>query len=237
MRQRPLWPGSDPYSISDWRPLADDLGRFLVERGASRILGAGHSFGAISTLRLALRQPECFSALLLVDPVLFPPRRIYLWKLVHGLGLGYRVHPLVKGALRRRNRFESRAAMFANYRRKPVFSRLSDEALQAYVDALGCEAPDGSVTLCYPAEWEARIYVTNMLADMEIWRGLPLLRVPLLIVYGRESDTFWESAAQRVKRLLPSARLSPIEAAGHLVALEKPNEVYEAMINFSESTN
>lgn len=173
MRQRPLWPGSNPQSISDWRPLADDLKCFLDQEGLHGIIGAGHSFGAIHTLRLALEQPARFSALVLIDPVLFSPARIRMWKLIHALKLDERIHPLVKSARRRRDSFESRAAMFANYRKKPVFQRMSNQALQAYVEALGCEEPDGHVQLCYPAEWEAQVYLTNMLADLELWRELP----------------------------------------------------------------
>lgn len=225
MRQRPLWPGSDPCSISDWRPLAADLKRFLDEQGLHGIIGAGHSFGAIHTLRLALEQPERFSALLLIDPVLFPPMRIRLWKLIHFLRLDERLHPLVRGARRRRNVFESRAAMFANYRAKAVFERMNDAALQAYVNALGCEQPDGPVRLCYPAEWEARIYLTNMLADLELWRDLPGLKPPVLFIYGQCSDTFLPEAARRVRQLLPTARLACIPDAGHLVPLERPGDV------------
>jgi pimeloyl-ACP methyl ester carboxylesterase len=235
MRQRPLWPGSDPNSISDWKPLAADLKRFLDEQGLHGLIGAGHSFGAIHTLRLALEQPSRFSALILIDPVLFPPGRIRLWKLIHLLRLDERIHPLVKSARRRRNTFESHGAMFANYRTKVVFQRMSDAALQAYVDALGCEEPDGRVTLCYSAEWEARVYLTNMLADLELWRGLPGLNLPVLIIYGETSDTFWGATARRVHTLLPSAQIECIPGAGHLVPLEKPDAVYSRMMEFFRS--
>lgn len=237
MRQRPLWPGSNPDDLSDWRLLADDLAAFLDQHGWAGILGAGHSFGAISTLRLALRRPQAFSALLLIDPVLFLPRRIILWKLIYRIGLSYRLHPLVKAAMRRRSTFESSAAMFANYRSKKVFSRLSDAALHAYVDSLACATPQGAVELCYPSAWEARVYVTGLLADLELWRDLPELKPPLLIVYGADSDTFQQGAAQRIQRRLPSAHLVPIPTAGHLVPLEKPQAVFESIIRFIETTD
>ena len=228
MRMRPLWPGARPQALADWRPLADDLARFLDQRGVSSVVGWGHSMGATTTLRLALRQPERFRALVLIDPVFFPPRMIVFWELIYRLGLGYRFHPLVKGALKRRSSFESRAAMFANYRKKAVFRRLSDTALQNYVEALGCPGADGSVELCYPAEWDARIYVTGVRADLELWRTLPGLKVPLLIIRGAETDTFWESTGRLVQRRLPSTRVYSIPDSSHLVALERPLDVLEA---------
>jgi pimeloyl-ACP methyl ester carboxylesterase len=236
MDMRPLWPGADPLSIQDWRPLAEDLSRFLDERGLYYgVVGVGHSVGAVTTLRLALRQPERFSALVLIDPVLFPPRRILTWDLIYRLGLGYRVHPMIKSAMRRRNEFESREAMFANYRKKAVFRRMDDSALHAYCDSLACPVPDGSLQLCYSPAWEARIYVTGLRADMELWRGLPTLKPPLLVIRGAETDTFWEETAARLQRRLPTARVETIPGASHLVPLEQPQPVYASITRFIQS--
>lgn len=232
MRQRPLWGQSDPNSLKDWRLFTADLGCFLDQHHLSGIVGIGHSFGAIATLRLALQQPNRFSTLILIDPVLFPPRMIFLWNLIYKSGLAGRFHPLVRGAMRRRKIFESKAAMFSNYRSKTVFSRMSDAALQAYVASLACEQPGGSISLGYPAEWEARIYVTSMVADMEIWQNLSTLKPPVLFVRGAETDTFWESTSQKVKQRLPTAQVISIENAGHLVPLEKPEAVFQAIIDF-----
>ena len=229
MRMRPLWPGAQPEAIVNWRPLADDLERFLDQRGLQQVIGWGHSMGALTTLRLALRQPQRFSSLVLIDPVFFPPRAIIFWDLLYRLGLGYRVHPLVKGALKRREDFESREAMYANYRKKSIFQRLNDQALADYTNAMGCSSPDGSVRLCYPARWEARIYVTALRADMEIWRNLPQLKIPLLIVRGAETDTFLESTGRLVQRRLPAARVHTVPDSTHLVALEKPLEILAAV--------
>ena len=225
MQMRPLWPGAEPCSISSWRPLADDLALFLDQQNLTRLVGWGHSMGATTTLRLALRQPERFQSLVLIDPVFFQPYMTFIWDLIYRLGLAYRVHPLVKGALKRRDHFESHAAMYANYRQKAVFKRMSDTALLDYVEALGCPRPDGTIELCYPASWEARIYVTGLRADLELWRELPKLNVPLLIFRGAETDTFRESTARRVQHCLPSAQIHTIPEATHLVALEKPEEI------------
>ena len=122
--------------------------------------------------------------------------------------------------------------MFDNYRTKKVFSRLDDNSLNAYVDALACPDSDGQVRLCYPAEWEARIYVTGVRADMEIWRGLSKLRAPILFIRGSESDTFLESTARKLKKQLPTAQFVTIPDSTHLVALEKPDQVFTEIIEF-----
>ena len=232
MRMRPLWPSADPAAFSDWKVLADDLEQFLDQQGLERIIGIGHSMGATTTLRLALRQPERFQSLVLIDPVIFPPYMSLAWDLVFRLGLAYRFHPLVKGALRRRTCFENRSAMFSNYRHKEVFSRMNDESLQAYVDSLACPDSQGQIQLCYPATWEARIYVTAIRADLEIWRQLPVLVPPVLFLRGSETDTFLANTARLVEKRLKTARITTIPDSTHLVALEHPDPVYQSIIQF-----
>lgn len=225
MHQRPLWPDAQPDSINDWHPLSDDLFRFLDERDAGPLIGVGHSLGGIVTLRAALRQPERFRALVLIDPVLFPPAMIAAMHLVRAFGLSYRLHPLVQGALRRRRVFESRTGLAKGYRRKSIFRYLSDASLEAYVEGLTRPRPDGQYELVYSPEWEARIYVTGVWRDMDLWRGLPKLQVPMLILRGAETDTFWESTARLVKQKVPSAQVITLPQATHLVPLERPLEV------------
>ena len=235
MRMRPLWPGESPESFSDWRILSQDLVQFLKEQGLNGCIGVGHSLGAIASLRLALDQPNQFKALVLLDPVLFPPAMIYFWRTMTLLGLSNQLHPLAKKSLKRRSHFESRAEMYANYRKKTIFSRMSDEALSAYVDALACPNADGTLDLCYSSAWESRIYLTGILPDMELWNRLGSLKPPALILRGAETDTFWKKAALLAQRRLPSIQVHTVEDAGHLVPLERPEEVARLTLDFLNS--
>jgi len=232
MRMRPMWPGSHPQDISDWRILSQDLAYFLEENALSGCIGVGHSLGAIATLRLALDQPHTFQALVLLDPVLFPPAMIYFWKTMTLLGLISQIHPLAKKSLKRRTRFENREAMYANYRKKSIFSRMSDDALSAYVDALACPNDDGTLDLCYSSAWESRIYLTGILPDMELWNRLGDLKPPTLIVRGAETDTFWKQAGRLAQRRQPSIQVITVENTGHLVPLERPEEVARLTMDF-----
>jgi pimeloyl-ACP methyl ester carboxylesterase len=135
MVSRPLWPGSSPAGLRSWQPLADDLQAYLEARGARGWVGVGHSLGAVITAEVALRRPELFSAVVLLDPVMLAPLWLAIWNLMRRLGQAHRAHPYISGALKRRRRFDSLAAMVARYRRTPVFSRISDEGLKDFVQA------------------------------------------------------------------------------------------------------
>jgi pimeloyl-ACP methyl ester carboxylesterase len=232
MLLRPLWPEAKPEELDDWRPLSEDLLRFLDKGAPGGVIGVGHSIGALVTLRTALRHPGRFRALVLIDPVLFPPYFIVAWNVMRALGLGYRLHPLIRGALRRRRTFDDLEAVFAGYRRREVFRYMDDEALRTYISGI-TRAVDGSGhELVYSPEWEARIYYTGIWRDMDLWRDLPNLEPPVLIIRGGETDTFLARTAARVRRLRPQTKVVTIEKATHLVPLERPQETFDTMDSF-----
>jgi len=232
MRQRPLWAGAEPKEVDDWHPLTDDLFRFMDERKLDGIPAVGHSLGGIALLRAAIREPERFSQIILLDPVLFPPVFIGAMKIARTLNILDKIHPLIALAKQRRRVFKNREMILHGYRKKKVFRYFSDESLESYVNGITCQQDDGSYKLCYSAEWEVRIYQTGVWRDMEIWRELPKLKVPLLIIRGAETDTFLKSTEKKVNKKLPTAKISSIPKSTHLVPLEEPKMVSAEMVKF-----
>lgn len=236
MAQRPLWEGSQPEDIRDWRPLTEDLFRYLDAHASGPLACVGHSMGGIVLLRAALREPERFSSIVLLDPVLFPPYFIRFWRVIFSLGLGYRLHPLIKSAKYRRRQFDDLERLVNGYRRKSVFQYFNEETLRAYVEGIACKKDSGGYQLCYSPEWETRVYVTGVWRDMDLWRGLPKLNQPTLLIRGAETNTFWEQTGELVKKKQPNIRLVTLEKATHLVPLERPNEVYDLIRTFIKDT-
>jgi pimeloyl-ACP methyl ester carboxylesterase len=235
MAQRPLWPGSQPDEFADWLPLTDDLLHFLEAQPAGPVACVGHSMGAVALLRAALRAPDRFRAIVLIDPVLFPPRVIRAWQVVRLLGLSNRLHPLITATRERRSQFDDLDRLFAGYRRKPVFKYMDDESLRAYVEGIACPNGNG-YQLCYSTDWEMRIYETGMWRDMDIWRGLPDLQPPTLILRGAETDTFWAETGRKVQRRKLSIRVEAVEKSTHLLPLERPRVVSEIILSYLKET-
>jgi len=230
MLLRPLWDDAEPKEIQSWHPFSDDILRFLSDRGSGPVIGVGHSIGAVVTLRAALRDPGKFSALVLIDPVLFVPPTMVMWNLTRAIGLGDRTHPLIAGAKNRRRTFDDLETVFRGYRKRKVFRYVNDESLQAYIKGITKPKDDG-YELVYSPEWEVQIYRTAM-QDMDIWRGLAKLEVPTLIIRGKETDTFLESAAKLVKRKQAKVKIEALPRSTHLLPLERPQEVFDIMHSF-----
>jgi pimeloyl-ACP methyl ester carboxylesterase len=228
---RPLWPGSVPESTPSWRPMAEDLAHGLQNLGLGGILGVGHSLGGVLTLWAAIDHPQLFRGVVLIEPVILPSTWLWGSRLLRTLGLRRR-QPLVQGALRRRRTWPSRQACFTYLRSKPFFSNWSDGALWDYVDSGTRAAFGNQVELVYPPEWEAHIFATP---PLRVWRDVPRLRHPCLIVRGEQSKVFQTSARARMARLLPQARLVTITDGGHLVPMERPEETAAAILAFANS--
>ena len=112
---------------------------------------------------------------------------------------------------------------------------MDDDALRAYIEGIMRPKENGACQLAYSPEWESRVYYASIWHDMDLWRALPGLKVPMLILRGARSDTFWAKTADRVRRANPKVRIEAVEAAGHLVPLERPQEVAELILSFVQT--
>jgi pimeloyl-ACP methyl ester carboxylesterase len=235
MLQRPLWEGSRPDDIKDWIPFTGDLLRFLEENPSlTPIRVVGHSMGGIATLRAALRQPGRFRSIVLLDPVLLPPYFIIIWNIALGLNFAHRLHPHIATTLKRRREFDDLERVFKSYRRRPTFKYMDDDSLRAYIDGITYPMKNGRYRLRQSPEWESRIYYASIWHDLDIWRELPKLKVPTLIVRGTQTDTFWERTGKLVQRKQPKVRVEALEYSTHLLPLERPGEVADLIQSFFE---
>ncbi len=154
-----------------WRAFAEDLvglGRSLGLEGA---IGVGHSVGGYATALAAAIAPDLFSALLLIDPVIMA-RELY--------GRAPSGEPFV---VRRRNEWDSPAAMLERFRHRPPFSRWRPEVLADYCRHALRPAPDGAgyVLACPPAI-EGAVYAAALEAD--IFGELASIQAPVLVLRG-----------------------------------------------------
>lgn len=217
---RPIYTDFDPDLKMDWAIFADDLAGSLRSAGLEDLVGVGHSLGAISTLRAALKHPGLFKAVVLIEPVLMDPAIIRLIREAAAQG-GPEIIPFANVALRRRNSWQSRQDAFNHYRPKKVFSRFQDESLWDYVNAGTKETSDGTMELAFPPLWEAHIYTAPPEDLWEIARRVPL---PALALKGEHTDTISDDGWQRWQKMRPGMEFVEIRDAGHLLPMEKPGE-------------
>lgn len=231
MEARPLWTNSDWRNFHSWETAANDLIQFLDERKLKRIIGAGHSFGAIATVIAANKRPDLFSKLVLVEPVILP-KWIYLFSAVAPYWLQRKINPVAKKASKRTEIWESRDATFKQFREKKVFAKMSDEALRDYVNAGTEITADGQAKLRYSKEWETRVYLTVK----NPWNELPKLDIPFIIYRGETSDTITKEVWRSVQQLETLGTFVEMKDCGHLIPSEKPQELAKNISRFLASS-
>ena len=84
--------------------------------------------------------------------------------------------------------------------------------------------------------WDRRRFITtvrSVLVDRDpVLDELPELKVPALILSGREDRTLPSFHSQRMAQKLPDARHVEVSGAAHLVPLEAPHEANELILDF-----
>lgn len=204
---------SPDYPVDhNWKGLVDELLASLPASGAP-VLGVGHSLGGLLMAMAALKRPERFYGVIMLDPPLLLGPDALAMKAAKRLGFIDRITPAGK-TLKRRRVWSSREAMASSLRRRGLFRGFTVDALNDYVQAGSRVLDDGRVALAFQPEIE-----------VEIFRHLPdnitplprKLGVPAVVVAGEASDLLTASRVRRLKRRglrvlgVPGSHMFPME--------------------------
>ena len=202
--------GSPPLPF-DWWDLGRDLVTAAAEAGAPHPIGVGHSSGAAALIMAEILDPGRFSALVLIEPIVFPPpyRR-------------YEDLPLAVAAERRRPSFPSRLAIVEAFRGRGIFARWVDEAVEAYVDGGFRESGGEWFLKCRP-KVEAEWYRTATAHG--VWDRLGEVACPAVVVGGADSSSHPASLLQQQADLLGDGRVEIVPGSTHFVPMEDPGAV------------
>ena len=230
MNAQPLWPNSDHSTFHTWQQGADDLIDFLDQRKLSGIVGMGHSFGAICTIMAANKRPDLFTRLVLIEPVVLP-KWFYLMNSSLPRYLIKQINPVIKKTLVRREHWPARESAFHQLRRSKLFAGTSDRSLWDYVNSVTSNHASGGVFLTYSKEWEAQIFFTVT----DPWKEIARLQIPFLVLRGESSDTIFPEVWKKLKSTNPNGLYCEFENAGHLLPIERPDDVAANIRSFLTS--
>ena len=222
---------ADPRRLKDWNIFAEDLARFF-EHLREPVIAIGHSRGAVASLLVAIRRPELVRALVLIDPTILPYSWMWWWFLAKKTGLA-KLIPIAAKAARRKNEWPNREAMLAAYRGKGPFQAWKDGFLEAYIADGTRETGQGTIKLCCDPAWESRCFAV---CPHDVWRYIPRIQHPTLVIYGAKSDTFLAPAEKRFKAKLPTATFQCLEQTSHFVPMEQPEQSAKAILSFLSGT-
>jgi pimeloyl-ACP methyl ester carboxylesterase len=208
--------GTDPrYPPSEgWPHLVEQL-IAVLEAGNEPVFGVGHSLGGYLHYLAAVRRPEIYRAIVLLDAPIIGRFRGSVLRATKHLGIVDRVTPA--GASRdRRSTWPTREEARAHFRSRRLFENFTDEALDDYVRH-GLVEEDGRLRLRIDPAIEYQIYRT---IPHDMMRHLGRLRVPAAFIGGAHSDVV---RRLRLAGMRPKFALREVPG-GHLFPFEHPRE-------------
>lgn len=199
-----------------WLKLADDLCALCKNNGIEDPLLVGHSMGATVIALAAALHGLSAGRLILIEPI-FLPEQIY------SAGLTVEQHPLASKSIKRRNGWESSEDALSYLKSKPLFASWDDEALELYVKYGMISGETGGLTLACPPRKEAALFMGSV--EFNPWPVLDKISVPALLLEGEKSENRAFIDLQKAASLMKQGSYRQIKDAGHLIPMEKPNEI------------
>ncbi len=215
-----VWFGKTDKPAGEVKPerFSEFIVQFMDRFGLRRAILIGNSMGGMIAVRIALDYPDRVSGLVLVNPAGFG-REMNFW---------LRLRTILR--LRSRVRVPLRIARWAV--RQLVYNRqaITDELIESVLEATNL-----------PGSQEAYYRVLRLGAD---WRGLkaealrqvrdaaPGIRVPTLIVWGRQDRILPVSHAFVAHRQIPNSQLYIFDHCGHCPMIERADEFNRLVDDF-----
>lgn len=223
-----------PGMQAGWDIYRDDLGKLIDALDRRPVFLAGHSMGAIASMRVAAQFPERVRGLILIEPVLMPRfgrlqsriMRQFGWKPPPGTDLATM-------SAKRRAIFPSFEAALSAYRGRGAFKTWPDEVIADYLR--GGLLPTGNGTemklSCDPA-WESANFQN---APAGISRVAAQVKCPLTLIYADASNTTRPSEVAIVARGHGKARLVQVPGTTHFLPMERPDIVQDEIARMQTS--
>lgn len=215
--------------IKHWKIFSDDLLFILSSMGLSPVIGMGHSLGAVTTLITAASCPDLFRCIILMDPVILPRLHLLFMQLLRQIGL-IKYFPLAKQARRRKFVFNGKQEALARFSAgRGIFKTWDPDFVNAYLECGLLTADEETAILKCDPELEAQIFES---VPADIWLYVKQVRCPVLLIRGKQSDTFLQSAAERTVRTMADCELKVVDNAGHFVPMEQPDICADIILDF-----
>jgi pimeloyl-ACP methyl ester carboxylesterase len=197
----------------------------LIESIEEPVYGVGHSLGGYLNYLAAVRRPELFRAIVLLDAPIIGPFRGTMLGATKRLGIVDRVTPA--GATRdRRSHWRTAEEARAHFRSRKLFRHFTPECLDDYI-AHGLAKADGGLRLKIDPAIEYQIYRT---IPHDMMRHLRGLRVPAAFIGGADSDVV---RRLRLAGMQPKFTLRKVPG-GHLFPFEHPREAATSIVQVLE---
>lgn len=217
----------------NWNALVEEQ-LSLIQQSDTPVWAVGHSLGGVLLYKAALREPEYFRGLILLDPPLYiSGLRPWLLKLAKKTGKIDKVTP-ARQSRRRKSVWPDKASVFTYIKSRKLFADFDERCLSDYIDS-ATEQTEGEYRLNFLPEVEYEIFCN--LAD-NLWNTGHKIQVPTAVITSKEHSVIHRTGQRGLKQ---AGFLLQEVPGGHLFPLERPEstaDLIQAMIRrFTEGSD
>jgi pimeloyl-ACP methyl ester carboxylesterase len=211
-------PADGHYALSDQAEMVAD---FIQRQGRRDLVIMGHSMGGVIALMtyLKLRDPDpgCINKLVLIDSPGYPQKLPWGLRLVKIPGLNRVLSPLLS------TRFASALVLKKCYYNKEAVTEEQIDTYAYFGSLPGTAAVVRQTTRqLVPAKNE----IEALIAQYQT------IKVPVLIIWGKEDDVVPLEVGEKLKRDIPNSQLVVLPRCGHIPPEEEPLATREAILDF-----
>jgi 3-oxoadipate enol-lactonase len=190
--------------------LARGLLRLLDQRGFQRVSFCGLSLGGAVGMWLAMNEPERIDRLVLACT---------------SARFGLRENWLARAATVREERVEAVADAVSQLWFTPRTHREQPELVAAYREMMVSAEAEGYAACC------------EALGDWDPGEALTAIRTPTVVIAGSEDPATPPAQGEAIASLIPGARLTVLEGAGHLANVEDPEAFNRLVLDHLTATS
>lgn len=201
---------------NNWPYLVDEVIQSIKQQSDSPVVGVGHSLGGVLTLMAAIKAPELFNKILLLDAPAFGYLKSYGIKIFKQLNLIDFVTPAYRSK-NRCYRWQDRKVLEKYLKNRSLFQRFSNDCLDDYINSAWVRKDDGYYHLIFDREIEYQIYRT---VPDNLFKLAKPLTITAILLYGIDSDMIGKYEIKVLKRKF-GFKTVPI-AGGHMFPFEQP---------------
>ena len=206
-----------------WDIIAKDLSVLCSAQNIKNHLAVGHSMGAtvltIAAASLGM-QPR---AMILIEPI-FLPEEFY------SMDIKLKDHPLASQSIKRKNSWKDENAALEYLKSKSLFAGWDEQILQFYLKYGMEKQQEGELKLACSPRNEAAMFMGGKSTNP--WPLIKKLTCPVLVVEGEKSSNKEFVDLPKAVSLLSDGRYKSVPDAGHLIPMQKPQEVAKIIKEF-----
>ncbi len=197
---------------------ADVLIEFLEKTQDKPVIGMGHSQGATATAIAAVKRPELFSKLYLIEPVTFTKAQTRIYDLLPR-ALKMTQEPF-KSTKTKQKDWQSVADYFAHLRQRRAFRRIADKHLQIFAEHSLTKTDNGYQLIFEPKQELANYFGTPFIDDA--LKALSQKQIPFTLILGKPSVFVSQKVRNNWQHFITDKQIITLNDFGHLLPMEAP---------------